>query len=392
MNHELLILITGIAILPELMLVVFSRILWHKESPIRRANRMLARILLLLAVLNCWMLFWYHAHSGKPDSLLPYYFPLDQILVMFIGPAFYFYIRLLFDRSYPLTWRQLLHHTFAAIPAWIYVIYFLTLPAPTRVGIITDHTHRLRWMDDVLDYLFYLQAISYLFICLAKVKKLRKADYQLQADGYTGNIRWLVYFLGVALVGVLGHLPLRALENCNDMEVLIGTISITTLVVVLFLQSLLNNGLSMQYMFETPPEIVPIPILKKVQIRNGLKETQISDYLRKLDTIMETEKPYLDHHCSQEMIVKLTGIPKHHLSQVVNKILKKNFTDFINEYRCKYARILLESEESQQLTIEAIALQSGFHSKSIFYDSFKKLYGKNPSEYKVNLKKEQEIV
>jgi len=213
MNHELLILITGIAILPELMLVVFSRILWHKESSIRRANRMLARILLLLAVLNCWMLFWHHARSGKSDNLLPYYFPLDQILVMFIGPAFYFYIRLLFDRSYPLTWRQLLHHAFPAIPAWIYVIYFLTLPAPIRVGIITDHTHRLRWMDDVLDYLFYLQAISYLFICLAKVKKLRKADYQLQADGYTGNIRWLVYFLGVALVGVLGHLPLQALEN-----------------------------------------------------------------------------------------------------------------------------------------------------------------------------------
>jgi AraC-like DNA-binding protein len=391
MNHELLILITGIAILPELMLVVFSRILWHKESPIRRANHMLARILLLLAVLNCWMLFWYHARSGKSDSLLPYYFPLDQILVMFIGPAFYFYIRLLFDRSYPLTWRQLLHHTFAAIPAWIYVIYFLTLPAPTRVGIITDHAHRLRWMDDVLDYLFYLQAISYLFICLTKVKKLRKADYQLQADGYTGNIRWLVYFLGMALVGVLGHLPLRALQNCNDLEVLIGTISITTLVVVLFLQSLLNSGLSMQYMFETPPEIVPIPTLKKIQIRNGLKDTQIRDYLQQLHTVMETEKPYLDHHCSQEMIVERTGIPKHHLSQVVNKILKKNFTDFINEYRCKYACILLGSEESRQLTIEAIGALSGFSTRVNFNYAFKKIYGVAPSDYQPNQKQKSEF-
>jgi AraC-like DNA-binding protein len=367
--------ITSVSIFSEILLIVLSLLLWVKESPVKRANRMLGRIFLLLAVLNLWMLFLYHAYDRQIDSLLSWYLPLDQVLVMFIGPLLYFYLLLLYDHLRPITTNQIFIHALPALPALVYVVYFITLPLSERIAMVLEVSNPKQWMDSLLDYLFYLQLMPYLLICFLKVCKQRKSNYLLRTNRYQADIRWLYYALGLALAGLISHLPLFMVKNSNETEIVLGTIVIALLVGTVFLQSLFSTGLSMQ----NPVEISMEPA-RAVQ----LEEHQINDYLQRLDVAMNISKIYLNTNCTLKAVANQTDIPQHHLSHVINTQFHKNFSDFINEHRCKHACKLLEDSSSQKMTLEAIGTHSGFGSRVNFNNVFKKFTGKSPSAYQAD--------
>lgn len=58
-----------------------------------------------------------------------------------------------------------------------------------------------------------------------------------------------------------------------------------------------------------------------------------------------------------------------------------NLNDYINYLRVEEAKQLLVSDTYLKMTIDAIALKSGFNSKSPFYHSFKKYAGMSLKQY-----------
>jgi len=366
---------TSISIFSEFILIVFSLLLWMKDSPIKKANRLLAITFSLLAVLNLLMLFLYYVHIHQMYFLLSWFVPLDQVLIMFIGPFLYFYMLLLFDGSRPVTIRQLFLHALPALPALVYAVYFITLPLPVRIGILMNDSDPMSWMDNLLDHLFYIQSLAYLLSCFLKVNKQRESNYLIKVNGYQTNIRWLHQMLALALLGHCIEMTLCIIQQDNDARICSGIVVISLLGTYMLIQSLYFTGLSMHHSVKIPRETTHT--LK-------LKVEQIEDYLQRLCKALETDKLYLDHHCSQESVSAQTGIPKHHLSQLVNSIFKKNFSDYINEYRCRYARTLLENADNQRLTIDAIGALSGFSNRVNFNHAFKKVYGVSPSNYQAN--------
>jgi AraC-like DNA-binding protein len=115
--------------------------------------------------------------------------------------------------------------------------------------------------------------------------------------------------------------------------------------------------------------------------RSCLTEEQALKILQKLTELMETEQLYLSKKCKLEYVATNSGIPQHRISEAINNFSDKNFSDFINEYRCKHACRLLENNVSQLLTIEAIGEKCGFQNRVSFHKAFKKIYGISPSEY-----------
>ena len=162
----------------------------------------------------------------------------------------------------------------------------------------------------------------------------------------------------------------------NDDQFCYGTIVIAVLVIFVSLQSHIFNGLSLHHWVEIPVKSSRGP---------KLDEKRINDYRQKLLYLLEHDKIYLHPNCSQDTVVIQTNIPKHHLSSVINSEFNKSFTDLINEYRCKHAHALLESEYTQRLTIEAIGKLSGFGSRVNFSNAFKKVYGISPSDHPAGL-------
>ncbi|MFH6988663.1 helix-turn-helix domain-containing protein [Flavobacterium collinsii] len=96
-------------------------------------------------------------------------------------------------------------------------------------------------------------------------------------------------------------------------------------------------------------------------------------------SIIVKKELYLKSNFTLDEAAKELNVTKHLLSQYLNVILGKSFTNLINEYRIEKAKKLLETENN--LTVEGIGYESGFNSKSTFFTTFKKITGKTPTEY-----------
>lgn len=98
---------------------------------------------------------------------------------------------------------------------------------------------------------------------------------------------------------------------------------------------------------------------------------------------VESGELYLDGDLSLSRLASLTGVNKHHLSEVLNKHAGKNFYEFINDYRIAFVRERLTVEPER--TILDIAFEAGFTSKSTFNAVFKQFTGQTPSQYRRGL-------
>ena len=117
-------------------------------------------------------------------------------------------------------------------------------------------------------------------------------------------------------------------------------------------------------------------------IKSGLKDGQALAYLERLINFVEEKKPYLDRDLSIQDLSELTGIPRHHITQVLNEKHGKNFFTFINEYRVREVIARFGDPKNNNFTILAIAYDSGFNSKTTFNSIFKSQTGITPSEYR----------
>ncbi|MDE3142829.1 MAG: helix-turn-helix transcriptional regulator [Bacteroidota bacterium] len=108
-------------------------------------------------------------------------------------------------------------------------------------------------------------------------------------------------------------------------------------------------------------------------------------YKRFFETTVSS-KAYLDKEFTLGKMATLSGIRANTISEILNKYYSINFYDFINKLRAEEVKESLESGKYQYLTIDALAQQCGFKSKSTFYQSFKSLTGKTPAQFKKDLK------
>lgn len=115
--------------------------------------------------------------------------------------------------------------------------------------------------------------------------------------------------------------------------------------------------------------------------KSGLSEEQANGFHRQLLSLMESQKPYLKGDLKATELAQLLGASVNHLSQVLSQIQQQNFFDFINTYRVKDVICKMEDPKNAHLTLLAIALDSGFNSKTSFNTVFKKLMHQTPSDY-----------
>ena len=97
---------------------------------------------------------------------------------------------------------------------------------------------------------------------------------------------------------------------------------------------------------------------------------------------IETNKTFLNPNVNLDNVSKDLQISSSHLSKIINKNHNLNFTDLINEYRVDHAKTLLLNPNFNNYTIIAIGLESGFNSKSTFYNAFKKFTSQTPSGFR----------
>lgn len=112
-----------------------------------------------------------------------------------------------------------------------------------------------------------------------------------------------------------------------------------------------------------------------------IQEDKVDDICSRMKQLMETEEPFLNMDYSLSEMSKQLGITTNTLSMILNNKMNTSFPDYINSYRIGRAQLLLSELKERNLTIEAVAYDSGFNNRTSFYAAFKKHAGTLPSEF-----------
>lgn len=113
-----------------------------------------------------------------------------------------------------------------------------------------------------------------------------------------------------------------------------------------------------------------------------LNKEELDLYLAKIDKVMKEEKLFLNNNFTLTKLSKKVALPLYLTSHILNDGLNLSFSDYLNSFRIKEAKVLLLSEKYRNVKISEIAYECGFNSLSTFNSHFKKSVNLTPSQYR----------
>jgi AraC-like DNA-binding protein len=298
-------------------------------------------------------------------------FPISPFVY---GPLLFIYINTLISdkprlRHYYISW------TLPVIAFFILALIYRKQP----VLIFDDFlaADPLRGLRFVYAILLMVSIIGYSIATFVRLDKHRRKIKDLYS--YTSqkitlgwaqfvSISFFVFYFGLFAMGFTRVFA----ENFNFDPLLAGNI---ILVFYSFAFSIFGYQQDRIY-----PELVEKE--KPKYERSGLQKKNIDTLSKKLITLMREEELYREPELSIIDVANRLHVPRHHVTQILNEKMGRNFFTFINNYRVEEAKNRLLDPANNNLTVLAIGFDAGFNSKSSFNTLFKKHVGLTPSEYR----------
>lgn len=125
-------------------------------------------------------------------------------------------------------------------------------------------------------------------------------------------------------------------------------------------------------------------IRKSTTKTEKVKTKNISEKFLQVEEYIIHNRKFLNPLLSLDSLAKELQISTSQLSKIVNDHTTQNFNSLINKYRIEFSKKLLLDSNYEHYTITSIALESGFNSKSTFYNAFKRETGLTPTQFKDN--------
>ena len=135
--------------------------------------------------------------------------------------------------------------------------------------------------------------------------------------------------------------------------------------------------------FNQPGSFLTFPMIKYQ--KSSLSEENKELILSKIRREMEGNTYFTNNLASLSGLAKQINESSHHVSQVINEKLNKNFFELLASYRVDHAKKLIEMDKDSKLTVEELADMVGYNSKSSFNNAFKTITRQTPSEYRKSL-------
>ncbi|WP_194977141.1 helix-turn-helix domain-containing protein [Aquiflexum lacus] len=192
------------------------------------------------------------------------------------------------------------------------------------------------------------------------------------------NFKWLMYLSSLFLTFYLGAFLMLVLDNetfqiHQNASWLFAT-TILGLLVLLFLEPSILYGNTLN--------IKPSPSKKNLI---PIEEGDEQKYREALNEYFLKEDNFLHPDFRQQDLADYLDITKNKLSLIINQLFEQNFNQLINDKRIEIAIQKLQTEKSKSLTLEGIAQEVGFKSRTTFNKAFQEKTGLTPSEFRKNL-------
>ena len=289
------------------------------------------------------------------------------------GPLVALYVVLMLDNK----WRFKLKHLVHLVPqllSWAYWIYVLSKGEKYINILLTNRTNGIySWQSQSFQFVIIFQALIYLSYSAYIISK-KQAD-KTQNNVSAIRFQWLKQFIYILSGLIFLLLVFSFFIPPVTIDYIIAPILYGISNIFLVYKGLNSSGIF------TNLTVEELKVLKERYTGSTLKAEQVVDYKSTLLKYLQHEEPYTNPELTLNELSAMTGIQTHHLSQIINQELGKNFFDLINSYRIEKSKVLMMDSKTANLTLEAIGEESGFGSASSFYRAFKKHTGITPNAF-----------
>jgi AraC-like DNA-binding protein len=289
--------------------------------------------------------------SGTLDN-----FPLiakSSIAVQMLGiPTFWLYVKALTTPDFRLERRHAVHLI------------------PFAIGLaLTGQSH---WLQITVKVIVVL---PYVVLAHLQIRAFAMASKNFIADLTLLHLNWL----RTLLIGVYAIMGIDTLDVITGASVPVWILIPT--VAFIGMMSLAYFSLRVSPVFARETQN------REQEPEQKTEPNRLSDDLmdRQKERLIETLKKnqlYLNPELRLSDLAEALDIRPYRVSEILNRGLHTTFYDLINGYRVSKAQELLLAPGSAQLNLLGIAMESGFKSKSVFNDVFKKSTGMTPSQFR----------
>ena len=341
-------------------------------------------------ILAVWMfvfgihIFSYYLHWLGYWEVYPHLSGIHHPFPLLHGPFLYLYILFSVRGDQHFNWQNYIHFV-PALLFYVYMIPFLFFYTEDQ-KLMVNHGE----IDDYSGFItfsifaFITSAVCY---AVASYRLLYRYEYlSKQNFAYTESIdlNWLkVVIWGMGMTFVIATVFI-ILETGLGVSFNFNTDLVFFVLIIAFIFYLGYSGIRYKNIFADNLDLnhrIYEPRATREYERSGLKPEVASRYHQNLLELMKTSKPHLEPKLTLSNLADELEISVNHLSQVINQYEGKNFFDFVNSFRVEEFKKRALDPANQNYSILAIALDSGFNSKSSFNQVFKKITGKTPSQY-----------
>ena len=118
-----------------------------------------------------------------------------------------------------------------------------------------------------------------------------------------------------------------------------------------------------------------------------MNKEMASTIISKVTRIVTKSQLFLNPSVSIVMVSVKSNIGVKRITEALNRYYNQNFNEFINNKRIEYCISMMKDEKYHSYSIKFLALESGFASKTVFYNAFKRYASMTPAQYRDKLVK-----
>jgi AraC-like DNA-binding protein len=374
-----------------LVLATVYLLLFTKNATKSYSDFLLSSLLLFQA----WGVLIYLLMSSTYILDFPHLYKTGVPINYLAAPLSYLYIKSVLKNEFKFKKWEVLHF----IPFFIFIINhlpFYTLPSNEKLLIIKatiqdwSNAYKVNTglMPEYINYLLRpLQASIYLIFQWKLLLSFKRNQPNGPVQNQINNVMgWLKTFTWTTTVILAGFFILTFL-------VILFPAYINNQLVVFILSLFVAGGFFVMsaYLLTHPAVLSGLPFIKYTVVESTvINDQQYSmpyvnyDYAKEIEQIQqyfEIEKPFLKPNLNINQVSVSLGIPSRELSFIINNHFGQRFTDFLNKYRIEHITQKMTKDNIANYTIESIATEAGFASKSSFNLAFKKFNNCTPTEY-----------
>ncbi len=317
---------------------------------------------------------------------VPYAFFAVQTIATFFPITVYWYIHLLLaDKN---RWHPLLIIgsvvTFS-MSIWL-MLYFESLSAEQKTNYLNLlKSEKYPITMTIYNLVFYGWQMVYLLVLYIEVKRyqVKAKDNLASLDGIKVAFAKQFVTLSAILNFTLIFLYLLLPTPVVDYGTLPVVVTVIYIFIIIFLMR--NNAIFSKSTYAQLEENVKE--IQNDENTNNIVDSsteRLKEVAEKIESALYTDRLFLDAELKLSKLASHINEPMYLTSQCLNSHFKKSFYDLVNELRISEAKTLLKSFDSKTDKIENIAYRAGFNSRASFYRAFKKIEGKNPTDFVSN--------